>query len=334
MQKFLLFICVIEKKAVILRPNDSHVMKKIILILTVLLSCMTAFAQETYLFAQKDNCDLYLDIYRPAEDTQKPTILYVFGGGFIMGSRNDAYMLPWFKTLMENGYTVVAIDYRLGMKGYKVGKGLLGAAKSVKQFVKSQQMGVEDVFSAVTYLAQHPELGIDVHNIVLTGSSAGAIISLACVYAVANGDTEGLPEGMRFKGVMSFAGALISNTGTPSFKTAPCPMLLLHGTADKAVSYDYYGAFGMGMWGSSFIASQLKKKGWNCSIWRFKDRGHAVAAYMNYVWPIEKEFLEKNVMQGVPSTVDALIDDPSLPAMEEWSNISMEGIYNGELKIE
>lgn len=308
-------------------------MKKIILVISVLVSSMTAFGQETYLFAQKDSVALYLDIYRPVEDQQKPTILYVFGGGFMIGARNEAYMLPWYNMLTDNGYTVVAIDYRLGMKGYKVGKGLIGAAKSVKQFVKSQQMGMEDVFSAVSFLAEHSELGIDVHNIVLAGSSAGAIISLACAHAVANGQTEGLPEGMRFKGVMSFAGGLISDKGAPVFKSAPCPLLLLHGTDDKAVNYDHYGAFGLGVWGSSYIASRLKKKGWHYSIWRFKHRGHAVSAYMKYVWPIEKEFLEKNVIQGVPCAVDALVDDPSLPKMEEWSNISVESMYNGGLNI-
>lgn len=304
-------------------------MKKIVLTIAVLVTCVAARAQETYLFAQKDSTDLYLDIYKPAEDLQKPTILYVFGGGFMMGARNEAYIIPWFQMLTDNGYPVVAIDYRLGMKGRKVGKGLSGAVKALKYFVRSQEMGKEDVFSAVQFLLEHPELGIDVHNIVLAGSSAGAIISLACAYAVANGDTEGLPEGVQFKGVMSFAGGLISDKGAPRFQTAPCPLLLLHGTDDKAVNYDHYGAFGMGVWGSSYIASKLQKKGWHYSIWRFQHRGHAVAAYMKYLWPIEKEFLEKNVMQGIPCAVDALVDDPSLPKMESWSNISVESMYNG-----
>ena len=50
----------------------------------------------------------------------------------MMGARNEDYMLPWYKMLTDNGYKVVAIDYRLGMKGRKVGKGLSGAVKSLK----------------------------------------------------------------------------------------------------------------------------------------------------------------------------------------------------------
>lgn len=289
-------------------------------------------AQETYLFAQRDTCSLYLDIWRPAEgaqtsigEVQKPTILFVFGGGFIQGTRDGQYFRSWFLRLIEEGYTVVSIDYRLGMKGYKVGKGLNGAIKACDRFCLAQQVGVEDVFSAVSFLDQNQEeLGIDPANIVLSGSSAGAIISLASAYAIANGQTEGLPEGFKFKGVMSFAGAIISKNGAPVFKNAPCPLLLLHGTADGAVEYDHFGAFGKGIWGSSYIAKQLQKKGWPCSIWRFKDRTHDVAGYMDYVWNIEKDFLEKDVMQGISRNIDSIIDDPSLPS---WSNISLDDIY-------
>ena len=161
---------------------------------------------------------------------------------------------------------------------------------------------------------------------VLSGSSAGAIISLASEYNIVNGLAEGLPAGFNFKGVMSFAGAIISNTGAPKFKSAPCPILLLHGTADKAVQYNKFSAFGRGVWGSSWLAKQFAKNGWNHCIYRFKDRTHAVAAYMNYVWPLEKEFLEQNVILGASRTVDSIVDDPTLPSWD-WANISTDDIY-------
>ena len=210
-----------------------------------------------------------------------------------MGQRTDDFTLKWFKLLNDNGYAVVTIDYRLGMKGYKVGKGLRGALKSVDRFHLSQQIGVEDVFSAVSYLAENQDkLGIDPGNLVLTGSSAGAIITLASVYDIACGRTEGLPEGFAFKGAISFAGAIISTSGAPSFDTPPCPVLLFHGTADKAVAYRHLGAFGKGLWGSDFIAERLSKKGYVHSIYRFKDRTHDVAAYHLALWTLEKQFLE------------------------------------------
>ena len=308
-------------------------MKKIIFFLLFLLPALSAAAQETYLYAERDTCSLYFDVYRPVPEAQttfegkdKPTIIFLFGGGFIQGERNGKYFADWFVRLRENGYTVVSIDYRLGMKGYQVGKGVSGAAKASEQFYKSQQMGIEDLFSAVAFIAENrEELGIDPDNLVVAGSSAGAIISVAAEYDIANGHTGNLPEGFNFKGVMSFAGGIISIEGAPEFKSAPCPMLLLHGTADQAVAYKKFGVMGRGIWGSDFLDESLDKKGYRGhSIYRFKDRTHDVAGYMNYLWDIERGFLEQDVMLGHARTIDALVDDPSLPS---WGNISTDDIY-------
>ena len=308
-------------------------MKKVALFFILMAAGLCAAAQETYRFAERDTCSLYLDIFRAAEGSEttfqgkaKPAVMFVFGGGFVMGQRVDNVSEEWFQHLNQEGYDVVTIDYRLGMKDYQVGKGLAGIFKASDRFVLSQQVGVEDVFSAVAFLAENPDLGIDVGNLVLSGSSAGAIISLASEYNIVNGNTEGLPAGFNFKGVMSFAGAIISNSGAPKFKSAPCPILLLHGTADKAVQYKKFSAFGRGVWGSSWLAKQFAKNGWNHCIYRFKDRTHAVAAYMNYIWPLEKEFLEQNVILGANRTVDSIVDDPTLPSWD-WANISTDDIY-------
>ena len=307
-------------------------MKKILTTLVLLPVAFCAWAQETYRFAQRDTCNLYLDIWRAepgsataVDSLQKPTVLYVFGGGFIMGRRDDPFTIQWFKRLNSEGYSVVSIDYRLGMKGYNVEKSLSGKFKACEQFVLSQEIGVQDVFSAVSFLSDNPQLGIDPANIVLAGSSAGAIISLASAWQVANGETEGLPEDFPgFKGVMSFAGAIISTSGAPKFKNAPCQLLLLHGTKDEAVAYKSYGFLGRGMWGSSYIAQKFKNKGWPCAIYRYIGRTHAVSAYMDYLWPVEEDFLEK-VTRGVTYSVDAEVDDPSLPS---WWNVSLVDIYN------
>lgn len=311
-------------------------MRKIALlgIVAAMFVCLCASAQETYQFAERDTCKLYLDIWRAHTGSNttfkgipRPAIMFVFGGGFVSGARSETSVRNWFKTLNAEGYTVVAIDYRLGMKGYRVGKGLRGAVKAVDRFVLSQQVGVEDVFSAVSFLAEHPELNVPVDNLVISGSSAGAIISLACAHAIANGQTDGLPNGFTFKGVMSFAGGIISNQGKPKFPKSPCPLLLFHGTSDKIVAYKHQGTSRRGLWGSSFLAKRLKKQQYNYSIWRFKGLAHDVAAYMEVGWPIEKVFLEKNVMQGIRCEVDAMIDDPSLPTWKSWGAAKVQDLY-------
>lgn len=337
---------IFSKKNCTFAGKIDNVMKRILFVLVAACAILNLSAQETYLFAQKDTASLYLDIHRPSlgaitvlDSLQKPTILYVFGGGFKSGARNSEYQLKWFKTLNDNGYTVVAIDYRLGMKHYKMGKGFIGIAKSVNQFYESQKMGVEDVFSAISFLAQHPELNIDIHNIVMAGSSAGAIISLASAYTVANANAkttkytisrDELPENFQFKGVLSFAGGVISLNGAPKFQSAPCPILFFHGLNDNAVAYKHVGAFGKGIWGSSFIVSKFKNKGYNYSIWRFKDRAHDVAAYMNLLLPEELAFLENNVIRSTPRIIDAMVDNPALPVWKAWSTMTPQEMYNGE----
>ena len=63
----------------------------------------------TYLYAERDTCDLYLDVYNPAKGSQtsingnkKPTIVFMFGGGFISGTRDDASYNDWFRMLTQN----------------------------------------------------------------------------------------------------------------------------------------------------------------------------------------------------------------------------------------
>lgn len=291
-------------------------------------------AQETYCFAQRDTCELYLDIFRPDSTAQttyegvaKPAILFVFGGGFSAGTRSDRAVRGWFHRLNDNGYTVVAIDYRLGMKGYRMGRGLGGALKALNRFVLSQQWGVEDVFAAVAYLKAHPELGVPANNLVIAGSSAGAIISLACAHDVANGQTHGLPVSFNFKGVMSFAGGVISKKGAPRFQQPPCPLLLFHGTEDRIVAYKHFGALRRGLWGSSYLAEQLKKQRCNYNIWRFSGHGHDVAGYMDVMWEQEKAFLEKNIMQRTPCIIDALVDNPSLPTWNAGGRRKTADLY-------
>ena len=102
-------------------------MKRTLLTLLAALLCVLSFAQgskTTYMVAQRDTCDLFMDVYEPVaipgDTLDRPTILFVFGGGFIMGRRDDPWVMPWFKLLNENGYRVVSVDYRLGLKGVRM----------------------------------------------------------------------------------------------------------------------------------------------------------------------------------------------------------------------
>ena len=305
-------------------------MKKIILLFVVFCFCagLSASAQ-TYEFAKRDTCTLFLDVHQPTpgaeltfEGQAKPTIFFIFGGGFIMGRRDDPFHDEWFKLLNDNGYRVVSVDYRLGLKGQKMQFDLFHIFESAKKTKHAVDVGVEDVFSAISWLGEHAsELGIDMDKIVIAGSSAGAMISLSAEWEICKGNG---PKGFRAAGVMSFAGAIMSDSGTPSYPSEPCPHLLSHGTADQAGTYTMTTFGKWGMVGSDAVAKVLEKNGYNYCFYRYKDFSHAMAA--NYVanWPEEKRFLEENVIKGIRRNVDAMVDDPTMP---KWFSVDLNDIY-------
>lgn len=304
-------------------------MKKFLILAAALLIWCNLSAQkltETYLFAHRDTCDLYFDVYEPVpgsetaiDGIEKPTVLFVFGGGFIIGSRSEKYFFPWFKMLTENGYRVISIDYRLGLKGVKMDFSPFGLLKSTKYTIAAEYMGVEDLFSAVSYIIDNKEaLGVDPANIVLAGSSAGALISMVAEQSICNRDSWAsvLPEDFNFKGVISFSGAIVGKDGTPKYGKAPCPTLFLHGMDDDTVPYRKLQFLKYGMWGSDALSSVFKKNGYPHCIYRYKGHKHDIASAFVPLFDTEIEFIEKNLMKGLDRKVDAVVDDPSLPVID------------------
>ena len=272
----------------------------------------------TYIFEKRDTCDLFLDIYNPAAGSQtcidgneKPTILFMFGGGFIRGTRNDESYLPWFKAMTEDGYRIISIDYRLGLKGSdKVGVAQVGALD------KAIHMGVEDLYSATNFLNENAvELGINPSNIVIAGSSAGAIIAMQAEYEICNGTswTSVLPEGFRYAGVMSFSGAILSREGKVDYRLhSPAPTLMMHGTSDELVPYDQIAILHLGFFGGGKLVERFQKFGYNYNMYHFIDYGHEIAESMPATMDLQKRFLETNVMKGKKRIVEAWISDPDV----------------------
>ena len=271
----------------------------------------------TYLFVQRDTCDLFMDVYDPAEGSvreaygiEKPTVIFMFGGGFIHGTRDDADYHKWFRMMTENGYRVISIDYRLGLKGSdKVG------VAQVNVLDKAIHMAVEDLFSATNFILDNAEqFGVNPSNIVISGSSAGAISVMQAEYEIAN-ETQWasvLPAGFNYAGVMSFSGAILSREGKVDFKKSPCPTLMLHGTSDELVPYDQIKVFNLGFFGGGKLVERFKKYGLNYNMYHFTDYGHEIAGSMDTTLDLQLKFLETNVMQKKMRIVEAWISDPDV----------------------
>lgn len=272
----------------------------------------------TYEFVRRDSVSLYLDFYRPADASPakgdrygKPAIVFAFGGGFVGGQRDKEHYQQWIKLLNDNGFPVFSIDYRLGLKGVDIGGlKIIGAVKN------AIRVGVEDMFAATDYIVKNAErFSIDPDNLVLAGSSAGAIIALQSEYELCNRTelASVLPAGFRYAGVISFSGAVFSTHGRVKYAESPAPQLLLHGTEDRVVTYGQIKVFNLGLFGSSKIAKRLSKFGYPYEIVRYKSHTHDIADLMYYTFPEQLNFLEESVIKKTGRTVDILMDDPSMP---------------------
>ena len=253
-------------------------MKKITLLVALLFAGMTAFAQnmQTYQYAEHDTLQLYLDFYTP-ETVHDSTIcvVYVFGGGFIGGHRDGKFEKAYFEQLVENGFQVAAIDYRLGLKGVK---GL--SVTNPKPLEDAINMATEDAISAIAYLLKHAnELKINKEWMMMVGSSAGAITSLHTDYAICNGylNSNILPDDFRLAGVVSYAGAIYLSKGQVEYMRKPAPTLLYHGMADGLVPYDKIKFFRIGFYGTNSLVKRFEKFGYPYFARRFEGYGHSIA---------------------------------------------------------
>lgn len=104
-----------------------------------------------------NNKDGYLDVFYPEHTTTKlPTVVWVHGGGWVSGDKND--IDNYLKILASHGYTAVGVDYTVAPEA-------------------QYPMPLLQLNDALNYLQQNAErLHIDEGKIVLAGDSAGSQI--------------------------------------------------------------------------------------------------------------------------------------------------------------
>ncbi|WP_293789235.1 alpha/beta hydrolase [uncultured Pedobacter sp.] len=234
------------------------------------------FHLDTKVFSKTDSGSLKLDIYYSGKITEtKPTVLFIFGGGFVMGRRDSKLFDQYFNALIAHQYKVVSVDYRLGLKGKKF-PGPFNTA-NLKAAIDT---ATADVFDATAYLIRNAkDLGIDTAMIILSGSSAGAITALHTDYNKRNATalSAKLPGNFQYKGVISFAGAILSYRGAPKYAIAPAPTMLFHGTADKLVPYNKVRLLNRGFFGSKYLAKTFKKNDYPYYFQYVQNMGHEIA---------------------------------------------------------
>lgn len=123
---------------------------------------------------------LKMNIYVPTNDNavKRPLVVWVHGGGFIQGNRNDFNTLA--ETWAKRGYTAVTISYRLGIVGSLLDPPF---AYDEAEAIRACYRGIQDVRGGLRFLVKNAAVyGIDTARCVIGGASAGSIIALHAAY--------------------------------------------------------------------------------------------------------------------------------------------------------
>lgn len=207
------------------------------------------------------NDSLQLDFYKPVGVKKElPLLLYVHGGGFSGGQRDDDNTVKFANQMAKKGYAIASISYQLIMK-----KKGFGCNTKTKDKIEAFDTAAEDISHAVKYIIKNDAIfNINEEKIVISGTSAGAEAVLHLVYVY---DNKILPKKFKFAGVIGMAGAIISLDQIGKEKAIPTQ--LFHGTNDNLVPYHiaahhYCTPESKGymmLYGSRAIADRLKGLG-------------------------------------------------------------------------
>ncbi len=202
-------------------------------------------APRTLVYQRIDDADLWMDVYRPVSDTPAPGVLVIHGGAWRGGQRQEFSGLSRY--LVERGYVVASIDYRL----------------APKWTFPAQR---DDVTAAVAALGAHAmEIGLDPTRLVLIGRSAGAHLALLAAYTLHNPAVRGVvsfygPPDLTYgyehpadprvfdstASLVRFLGARLEDRPSVYQAASPIefvgrstpPTLMIHGEPDELVSIE------------------------------------------------------------------------------------------------
>ena len=315
--------------------------RNIIILTTILLLLLPGALQaqsnslskcETYTFVERDSA-LRLDVYRPEQPREdKAAVMTVFGGGFFSGARDNREMKEWADALLDRGFTVISIDYRLGFKDSSMVASHSKLLQLTDLFRFCIDIATEDCAAAVAWVYSNAQmLDIDPSKLILTGSSAGAITVLQLDYSRANSleQASALPAGWKPAAVIPYSGGIMCHKRELRWADDPAPTMLMHGKKDKIVTYKSFGLpFSSKMFGGKKVDKAMNRQEIPHWFISFDDIGHEVAIWLPGSIDMFCTFVNLT-LEGRITTLDADMTDSNLKPTR-WAQMSMLKLYGGK----
>lgn len=188
------------------------------------------------------NIPLFLDLYAPDEacNTNRPTVLFVHGGGFTGGNKAGTNVETIADEMVSRGINVVSIQYRLDPQDPLPSQIFVDVVDDVvaagggdpnEPRLDAIAAAFEDTVLALNYLADNEgDLCVDTGRIAYWGSSAGAYTVLTVAYGLNQYGIQRPAPGV----VVDYWGGLF---GDSNLEVGEAPFFVIHGTQDATVPY-------------------------------------------------------------------------------------------------
>ena len=226
--------------------------------------------------------DLGLNIYQSkavvdGQINKLPLIVYVHGGGFLVGGRSGGDNL--MEMMTAKGFIGASIDYRLGWDRNRDGTDPCSGDST--QLKLAIYRAIQDIRASLRFLVNHAdEYHIDTNWIFISGASAGGVTventtyvdqALADVFlpqakstlGYLDSATNNLKNKFTVKGIGSLWGGL--NTDEIINASNAIPTIFFHGQLDNVVPYDigtvYECPAELSVYGSKPIYNKLRALG-------------------------------------------------------------------------
>jgi hypothetical protein len=245
----------------------------------------------------------------PANDTLKyrPFVLMVHEGAFLFGGLGNE--IGKAQLLARKGYAAASINYRLGFNGGSQANACGGNNLEVVQAV---YRAVQDTYVALHFFAEKAdEFGIDPGQMVLAGSSAGAITISALAYMTEK-DFEDLQPGIvktlgrldpNSTGAPFKVKALLSSLGYGIFKSSYInagnaqPTVFFQRTGDDILPYQkgtfLSCPFYLSSEGAKPVSEQLKKLKVPFELNYETEKGHQLSYPQEYIAGRYAQFMKR-----------------------------------------
>lgn len=284
------------------------------LLLLPFLLAAQVIQKSTHEYAVKEGTALSLDVYQTpnTDNTLRPVLLWVHGGGFSGGKRDNGMEVKLMEAFAKQGYVSVSITYRLLRKGQATGFSCdCPRSDKINVFRESAL----DTWDALHFMHANSEsFQIDPKRIIVGGSSAGAEAILNAVYL-----RDWLFEGpskydeIAPAAVFSLAGAVVDARYIGAHNAVPG--VFFHGTKDNLVPYataphHYCAAEKPGyIWldGSATIAEKLKANNSAYLLYTYVDARHEISGVQFDQLPAVFDFFESVFKGEVMKQVEVIV---------------------------